>query len=129
MAKYISVEEELIRASYFISNFFIREGYHVDFTLSSFIEIDSFINEKLYLLLDNDNSKNYIFSLSAYIGEVLRLSFKGKWNVVNSLDFNNQATVSFKDGSSINPFEITFDVLQKKYTLQSFLSSRFAITN
>ena len=129
MAKYISVEEELIRASYFISNFFIREGYHVDFTLSSFIEIDSFINEKLYLLLDNDNSKNYIFSLSAYIGEVLRLSFKGKWNVINSLDFNNQAIVSFKDGSFINPFEITFDVLQKKYTLQSFLSSRFAITN
>ena len=129
MAKYISVEEELTKSSYFISNFLIREGYHVDFTLNSFEEIDSFISEKLSLLLENENSKNYIFSLSAYIGEVLKISFKGKWNVINDIDFNNHATVSFKNGSSINPFDLTFDVLQKKYTLQYFLNNIFSIKN
>ena len=47
MSKYILPENDIIRTANWISNFLIREGYHIDYTLQSLKEIDKFFKEKI----------------------------------------------------------------------------------
>ena len=42
MPKYLLPQDELSRASDWISNFLMREGYHADYTIESLFEIDKF---------------------------------------------------------------------------------------
>ena len=56
MAKYVLPQDELLRASNWISNFLMREGYHADYTIESLSEIDKFFKEKLNLVLESDPS-------------------------------------------------------------------------
>ena len=51
MSKYILPENDIIRTANWISNFLIREGYHIDYTLQSLKEIDKFFKEKINKIL------------------------------------------------------------------------------
>ncbi len=128
MSKYILPQEELLRSSYWISNFLIREGYHIDYTLKSFSEIDKFFNEKMNLVLEHDNNRNFIFSISAYIGEVIRASFNGNWELSRRIDLDDESIgISFKNHNTIYPLNITLEVIQKKYTIKEYLKNNFNI--
>lgn len=126
MSKYILPQEELLRSSYWISNFLIREGYHIDYTLKSLSEIDKFFNEKMYLVLESDNNRNFIFSISAYIGEVIKKHFKGNWELSRKVDLDDESIgISFKNYNSIYPLNITLEIIQKKYTIKEYLKNNF----
>ena len=126
MSKSILPHEEILRSSFWISNFLIREGYHIDYTLKSLLEIDKFFSEKLNLILENDNNRNIIFSISAYIGEVIRMKFKGKWELSRSIDLNDESvTINFKNHNKAYPLNITLEVIQKKYTMRQYLKEKF----
>lgn len=128
MSKYILPQEELLRSSYWISNFLIREGYHIDYTLKSLSEIDKFFNEKMYLVLENDNNRNFIFSISAYIGEVIKEHFKGNWELSRKVDLDDESIgISFKNHDAIYPLNITLEIIQKKYTMKEYLKENFKI--
>ena len=128
MSKYILPQEELLRSSYWISNFLIREGYHIDYTLKSLSEIDKFFNEKMYLVLENDNNRNFIFSISAYIGEVIKKHFNGNWELSRNIDLDDESIgISFKNHNSIYPLNITLEIIQKKYTMKEYLKENFKI--
>lgn len=126
MSKYILPQEELLRSSYWISNFLIREGYHIDYTLKSFSEIDKFFNEKMYLVLEHDNNRNFIFSISTYIGEVIKSHFKGNWELSRRIDLDDESIgISFKNHDTIYPLNITLEIIQKKYTMKEYLKNNF----
>lgn len=128
MSKYISPQKELSRSSDWISNFFIQEGYHTDFTLNSLAEVDKFFKEKTNLVLENDNNRNLIFSISAYIGEVIKKRFKGKWELSRAIDLDDESiAISFKDYNTIYPLNMTFEIIRKKYTVKEFLKENFNI--
>lgn len=128
MSNYILPQEELLRSSYWISNFLIREGYHIDYTLKSFSEIDTFFNEKMYLVLEKDNNRNFIFSISAYIGEVIRTHFNGNWELSRLIDLDDESIgISFKNHDTIYPLNITLEIIQKKYTMKEYLKNNFNI--
>ena len=46
MSRYIVPENDIIRTANWISNFLIREGYNIDYTIESLNEIDKFFKEK-----------------------------------------------------------------------------------
>ena len=89
MPKYLLPQDELSRASDWISNFLMREGYHADYTIESLFEIDKFFKEKLNLVLERDDNRNFIFSISAYIGEVIRKKFNGHWELSRDIDLDD----------------------------------------
>lgn len=125
--KFITAKDDFLRSSHWISNFLIREGYHIDYSLKSFLEIDKFIREKIYLII-NDN--NFIFSISTYIGEVLRIKFNGEWNIKDSSNTDSTEEfmeISFKNGEVIYPLNITLDIINNKYTLEYILKEKFDI--
>ena len=127
MSKYILPQEELSRTSNWISNFLMREGYHIDYTLKSLLEIDKFFKEKLNLVLENDNNRNFIFSISAYIGEVFRINLKGNWVLSRGIDLDDESiAISFKNNDTIiYPLNITLELIQKKYTMKEYLKNNF----
>lgn len=128
MSNYILPQEELLRSSYWISNSLIREGYHIDYTLKSLLEIDKFFNEKMYLVLEKDNNRNFIFSISAYIGEVIRTHFNGNWELSRLIDLDDESIgISFKNHDTIYPLNITLEIIQKKYTMKEYLKNNFNI--
>ena len=128
MSKYILPQEELLRSSYWISNFLIREGYHIDYTLKSLSEIDKFFNEKMYLVLENDNNRNFIFLISAYIGEVIKTHFNGNWELSRGIDLDDESIgINFKCYNTIYPLNITLEIIQKKYTMKEYLKENFKI--
>ncbi|WP_028330163.1 hypothetical protein [Brachyspira alvinipulli] len=128
MSKYILPQEELSRSSNWISNFLMREGYHTDYTLKSLLEIDKFFQEKLRLVLENDNNRNFIFSISAYIGEVIRMNFNGNWVVSRGIDLDDESIgISFKKYNTIYPLNITLELIQKKYTMKEYLKNNFNV--
>ncbi len=128
MSKYILPQEELLRSSYWISNFLIREGYHIDYTLKSLSEIDKFFNEKMYLVLENDNNRNFIFLISAYIGEVIKTHFNGNWELSRGIDLDDESIgINFKSYNTIYPLNITLEIIQKKYTMKEYLKENFKI--
>lgn len=128
MSNYILPQEELLRSSYWISNFLIREGYHIDYTLKSLLEIDKFFSEKMYLVLEKDNNRNFIFSISAYIGEVIRTHFNGNWELSRLIDLDDESIgISFKNHDTIYPLNITLEIIQKKYTMKEYLKNNFNI--
>lgn len=128
MSNYILPQEELLRSSYWISNSLIREGYHIDYTLKSLLEIDKFFNEKMYLVLEKDNNRNFIFSISAYIGEVIRTHFNGNWELSRLIDLDDESIgISFKNHDTIYPLNITLEIIQKKYTMKEYLQNNFNI--
>ena len=55
MSRYILPENDIIRTANWISNFLIREGYHIDYTIQSLKEIDKFFKEKINKILENDD--------------------------------------------------------------------------
>ncbi|MEI0477419.1 hypothetical protein [Brachyspira pulli] len=126
MAKYVLPQDELLRASNWISNFLMREGYHADYTIESLSEIDKFFKEKLNLVLESDNNRNFIFSISAYIGEVIRMKYHGSWEVSHNIDLYDETIgISFKNHKTIYPLNITLELIQKKYTMQEYLKNNF----
>lgn len=125
MSKYIKPETELKRTSDWVSHFMIREGYHLDYTLESFSEIDRLFSDNINLILQSENI-NYIFAISAYIGEVFLKEFKGKWDIENKIDSEDESIgIVFKKYSTIYPANITVDLIQKKYTLKNYLKENF----
>lgn len=128
MQKYLLPEDELSRASDWISNFLMREGYHADYTIESLFEIDKFFKEKLNLVLEDDNNRNFIFSISAYIGEVIRKKFNGHWQLSRDIDLDDETIgISFKNHNTIYPLNITLELIQKKYTMKQYLKDNFGI--
>lgn len=128
MPKYLLPQDELSRASNWISNFLIREGYHADYTLESLFEIDKFFKEKLFLVLENDNNRNFIFSISAYIGEVIRKKFNGYWDLSRDIDLDDETIgIAFKNHKTIYPLNIISELIQKKYTMKEYLKENFNI--
>lgn len=122
MKKYIKLEKELKTASEWISHYLIREGYHIDYTLESFDEIDELFSEDLKVLIHNENA-NYIFALSAYIGNVIIKHFKGEWYVEpeNITEDNSNIYIKLKNGKIVYPFQIVTDIIEKKYTLKEYI--------
>lgn len=128
MSKYILPKEELSRSSNWISNFLMREGYHADYSLESLLEIDKFFKEKLNIVLENDNNRNFIFSISAYIGEVLRMKFKGNWEISRNIDLDDEIIgINLKNYKTIYPLNITLELIQKKYSMKEYLKTNFNI--
>ncbi|OEJ13177.1 hypothetical protein BFL38_00975 [Brachyspira hampsonii] len=128
MPKYLLPEEELSRASDWISNFLMREGYHADYTIESLLEIDKFFKEKINLVLERDDNRNFIFSISAYIGEVIRKKFNGHWDLSRDIDLDDETIgISFKNYKTIYPLNITLEIIQKKYTMKQYLKDNFGI--
>ena len=128
MSKSILPHEEILRSSFWISNFLIREGYHIDYTLKSLSEIDKFFNEKMYLVLENDNNRNFIFLISAYIGEVIKTHFNGNWELSRGIDLDDESIgINFKSYNTIYPLNITLEIIQKKYTMKEYLKENFKI--
>lgn len=128
MPKYVLPQDELQRASNWISNFLMREGYHLDYTIESLLEIDKFLKEKINLVLQNDNNRNLIFSISAYIGEVFIMRFNGHWEVSHTIDLDDETVaISFKNYDTIYPLNIIVELMQKKYTMREFLQNSFHI--
>lgn len=128
MTKYLLPQDELSRASDWISNFLMREGYHADYTIESLFEIDKFFKEKLNLVLERDDNRNFIFSISAYIGEVIRKKFNGHWELSRDIDLDDETIgIGFKNHKTIYPLNITLELIQKKYTMKEYLKDNFGI--
>ena len=128
MSRYMLPEEELSRASDWISNFLMREGYHADYTIESLFEIDKFFKEKMNLVLERDDNRNFIFSISAYIGEVIRKKFNGHWELSRDIDLDDETIgIGFKNHKTIYPLNITLELIQKKYTMKEYLKDNFGI--
>ena len=128
MPKYLLPQEELSRASDWISNFLMREGYHADYTIESLFEIDKFFKEKINLVLERDDNRNFIFSISAYIGEVIRKKFNGHWELSRDIDLDDETIgIGFKNHKTIYPLNITLEIIQKKYTMKEYLKDNFGI--
>ncbi|MEI0491565.1 hypothetical protein R4J17_03885 [Brachyspira intermedia] len=128
MPKYLLPQDELSRASDWISNFLMREGYHADYTIESLFEIDKFFKEKLNLVLERDDNRNFIFSISAYIGEVIRKKFNGHWELSRDIDLDDETIgIGFKNHKTIYPLNITLELIQKKYTMKEYLKDNFGI--
>ena len=128
MLKYLLPQDELSRASDWISNFLMREGYHADYTVESLFEIDKFFKEKMNLVLERDDNRNFIFSISAYIGEVIRKKFNGHWELSRDIDLDDETIgISFKNHKTIYPLNITLELIQKKYTMKEYLKDNFGI--
>ncbi|MEI0447929.1 hypothetical protein R4J03_12850 [Brachyspira intermedia] len=128
MPKYLLPQDELSRASDWISNFLMREGYHADYTIESLFEIDKFFKEKMNLVLERDDNRNFIFSISAYIGEVIRKKFNGHWELSRDIDLDDETIgIGFKNHKTIYPLNITLELIQKKYTIKEYLKDNFGI--
>ncbi|CRF35564.1 hypothetical protein BRSU_2738 [Brachyspira suanatina] len=128
MPKYLLPQDELSRASDWISNFLMREGYHADYTIESLFEIDKFFKEKINLVLERDDNRNFIFSISAYIGEVIRKKFNGHWELSRDIDLDDETIgIGFKNHKTIYPLNITLELIQKKYTMKEYLKDNFGI--
>ena len=130
MPKYLLPQDELSRASDWISNFLMREGYHADYTIESLFEIDKFFKEKMNLVLERDDNRNFIFSISAYIGEVIRKKFNGHWELSRDIDIDlddETIGIGFKNHKTIYPLNITLELIQKKYTMKEYLKDNFGI--
>ena len=127
MSKYTLPENDIIRTANWISNFLIREGYHIDYTLQSLKEIDKFFKEKINKILENvDNNRNFIFAIAAYIGEVIKMHFDGKWNISREVDLDDEAIgIDFKNHAAIYPLNITLELIQKQYTLEQYIKENF----
>lgn len=125
MAKYIKPEIELKRTSDWITHFLIREGYHIDYTLESFKELDRLFLENINLILQSENI-NYIFAISAYIGEIFVKEFNGKWNIESGADVEEESVkITFAKYDPVYPANITVDLIQKKYTLKDYIKEKF----
>ena len=128
MPKYLLPQDELSRDSDWISNFLMREGYHADYTIESLFEIDKFFKEKMNLVLERDDNRNFIFSISAYIGEVIRKKFNGHWELSRDIDLDDETIgIGFKNHKTIYPLNITLELIQKKYTMKEYLKDNFGI--
>ena len=128
MPKYLLPQDELSRASDWISNFLMREGYHADYTIESLFEIDKFFKEKMNLVLERDDNRNFIFSISAYIGEVIRKKFNGHWELSRDIDLDDETIgISFKNHKTVYLLNITLELIQKKYTMKEYLKDNFGI--
>ncbi|MEI0559479.1 hypothetical protein [Brachyspira intermedia] len=128
MPKYLLPQDELSRASDWISNFLMREGYHADYTIESLFEIDKFFKEKMNLVLERDDNRNFIFSISAYIGEVIRKKFNGHWELSRDIDLDDETIgIGFKNHKTIYPLNITLELIQKKYTMKEYLKDNFGV--
>ncbi|TXJ44928.1 hypothetical protein [Brachyspira pilosicoli] len=127
MSKYTLPENDIIRTANWISNFLIREGYHIDYTIQSLKEIDKFFKEKINKILENDdNNRNFIFAIAAYIGEVIKMHFDGKWNISREVDLDDEAIgIYFKNHAAIYPLNITLELIQKQYTLEQYIKENF----
>ncbi|MEI0612501.1 hypothetical protein [Brachyspira pilosicoli] len=127
MSKYILPENDIIRTANWISNFLIREGYHIDYTLQSLKEIDKFFKEKINKILENDdNNRNFIFAIATYIGEIIKMHFDGKWVISREVDLDDEAIgIDFKNYSTIYPLNITLELIQKQYTLEQYIKENF----
>ena len=127
MSKYTLPENDIIRTANWISNFLIREGYHIDYTIQSLKEIDKFFKEKINKILENDdNNRNFIFAIAAYVGEVIKMHFDGKWNISREVDLDDEAIgIDFKNHAAIYPLNITLELIQKQYTLEQYIKENF----
>ena len=91
MSRYIVPENDIIRTANWISNFLIREGYNIDYTIESLNEIDKFFKEKINKILENDdNNRSFIFAIAAYIGEIIKANFNGKWIISREIDLDDE---------------------------------------
>ena len=127
MSRYIVPENDIIRTANWISNFLIREGYNIDYTLQSLNEIDKFFKEKINMILANDdNNRNFIFAIAAYIGEIIKTYFNGKWIISREIDLDDEVIgIYINDYGTIYPLNITLELIQKQYTLKQYIKEKF----
>ena len=127
MSRYIVPENDIIRTANWISNFLIREGYNIDYTLQSLNEIDKFFKEKINKILANDdNNRNFIFAIAAYIGEIIKAHFNGKWIISREIDLDDEVIgIYINDHGTIYPLNITLELIQKQYTLKQYIKEKF----
>lgn len=85
--------------------FLIKSGYHANYTIESFEEIDRFLDENINFILEKNNS-NYLFALASYIGETLRYTQKAKWQNEENEKTERTIYIKLKNQSAIYPFEI-----------------------
>ena len=82
----------------------------------------------MYLVLENDNNRNFIFLISAYIGEVIKTHFNGNWELSRGIDLDDESIgINFKSYNTIYPLNITLEIIQKKYTMKEYLKENFKI--
>ncbi len=125
MAKYIKLEKELKIESDWISNYLIREGYHMDYTLESFKEIDRLFDDDMSLIF-YDEDTNYHSAISIYIATVFYYKYKAQLIVTYKKNDNNEKhrsiIIKLKDGREVNIFSVVNNVIKKEYTLYDYAS-------
>lgn len=85
--------------------FLIKNGYHANYTIESFEEIDRFLDENINFILEKNNS-NYLFALASYIGETLRYTHKAKWQNEENEKTERTIYIKLNNQNVIYPFEI-----------------------
>ena len=106
--------------SEWLSLFLIQSGYHIDYDIESYKEIDRFFDEKMNLMLSKDNA-TYIFSIASYIGEVLKYSHKGKWFYNNTDTTEKTIYIKLNNNKIIYPFELVSLRIKKEILIQDII--------
>lgn len=107
----MTVLSDVTTGSEWISRALTNSGYHADFSGESLVEIERFLNEHTEAgeprpggLLGGADAGKRVFSLGAYLGEVVRRTVGGTW-VADEADSNPEVNVRLvlADESSILP--------------------------
>ena len=96
-----TLNDDIIKATEWISKALVTSGYNVDFSLDTLKEIDRFFEENVKDgkaipkgLLSKDLGKR-LFAIGAYIGEVIRVRYDGEW-ITDDNDPNGEINISVK---------------------------------
>ncbi len=116
-----NIKKRVRNMSDWLSLYLIRMGYHINFKIESYKELDRFFDEHA-----NDkllkNNEAYIFAIAGYIGEVLRIVYRGKWCCNTIVDFENMnerdISIKLKNNKIVYPLETVLLRIQNKTLIE-----------
>lgn len=104
-----------------LSLYLIRMGYHIDFKIESYKELDRFFDEHAQDKAFENNGA-YLFAIAGYIGEVLRRVYRGKWHTNSTINFDNlnerDIFIKLKNNKIVYPLETVFLRMQNKTLIE-----------
>ncbi len=116
-----NIKKRVREISSWFSLYMIKMGYHIDFKIESYKELDRFFDEHSSDKLLKDNNA-YIFAIGGYIGEVLRRVYRGKWSCSSKIDFENlgdrDISIKLKNNKIVYPLEIVSLRMQNKMLIE-----------
>ncbi len=120
------MKKHIRNMSRWLSLYMIRLGYHIDFELDSYEELDRFFNEYEGNSLVTDNEA-YIFAIASYIGEVLRVVLGGRWCYSPNINKENvgdrDICIKLRDGRIIYPLEVVALRMQKQLLIRDIIKN------